>query len=419
LDLLLQLRSRICSFPRAATSANPRPEEAALKVHMTIDFRYLAVAATGFCAFVNLYAPQALLPSLAHELGVGAAAISTIMTASTLAIALTAPFTGVIADVLGRKRLISAAMFAVVIPTALVASASDVHQLVIWRFIQGLLLPPIFAVVIAYIGDEWPPSKATGVVGFYTAGASLGGFTGRFLTGVLADIFGWRLAISTLAVLTLVGALAVTSSLPRERKFVRSVGIASSIVQMLRHLQNPHLVATYAVGFGVLFNFIATFTYISFLLAAPPFNFSATLLGAIFTSYLVGVIAAPAAGRAVGKFGRRGFMTGVLALWACGIVLTLAPSVAAIVAGLSLCAGAGLLCQTVSTGYVTTIARTGRSSAVGLYVTSFYFGGSVGAFLPGIAYERWGWPGCVAMVLVMLVIMGTIVRLAWTPTPAL
>ena len=384
---------------------------------MTVDFRYLAVAATGFCVFLNLYAPQSLLPSLASEFGVGATAISTVITASTLAIALTAPFTGAIADVLGRKRVISAAMFAVVVPTALVSMASDVHQLVVWRFIQGLLLPPIFAVVIAYIGDEWPPSQATSVVGFYGAGASLGGFAGRFLTGLLADIFGWRLAIFSLAVLTLVGALAVTSSLPRERKFVRSVGIVSSIVQMLRHLQNPHLVATYAVGFGVLFNFIATFTYISFYLAAPPYNFSATLLGAIFVTYLVGVVAAPAAGRAVGKFGRRGFVGGVLVLWACGIVLTLAPSVAAIVAGLSLCAGAGVLCQTVSTGYVTTIAREGRSSAVGLYVTSFYFGGAVGAFLPGIAYERAGWPACVAMVLIMLVIMGLIVRLAWTPAP--
>ena len=83
-----------------------------------VRLRRFAVAITGFFAFLNLYSPQALLPALAREFGVGAAAISNIMTAGTLAIALTAPFTGALADVLGRKRVITAAMFAVVLPTA-------------------------------------------------------------------------------------------------------------------------------------------------------------------------------------------------------------------------------------------------------------------------------------------------------------
>ena len=381
---------------------------------MNVIIPRVAVGLAGFCAFLNLYAPQALLPSLAREFGVGAAAISTIMTASTLAIALTAPFTGAVADVLGRKRVITVAMIVVVIPTAMVALAANVHQLVFWRFVQGLLLPPIFAVTIAYIGDEWPPSEVTGIAGIYTAGASLGGFSGRFVTGLLADLFGWRAAFLALAALTLAGAAGIALMLPRERKFVPSVGFASSMVQMMRHLQNPQLIATYAVGFGVLFSFIATFTYVSFHLAAPPYNFSATLLGAIFITYLAGVAAAPTAGRAVGRFGRRSFILVVIGLWICGIALTLAPSVIVIMVGLAICAGCGLLCQTVSTGYVTTTATEGRSSAVGLYVTSFYVGGSVGAFVPGLAYEHAGWPACVALVAAMLVAMGLIVMLAWT-----
>ena len=68
--------------------------------------------------------------------------------------------------------------------------------------------------------------------------------------------------------------------LPPERKFVRSEGLAASMRQMLAHFRNGQLLATFAVGFGVLFNFIATFTYISFHLAAPPYNLSATWLGA-------------------------------------------------------------------------------------------------------------------------------------------
>src|SRR5438128_10693459 len=140
---------------------------------MLVDPRQFAIAIAGFCTFLNLYSPQAVLPALSHEFGVGVAEISTIMTASTLAIALTAPFTGAVADVLGRKRVITAAMLAVVTPMIGAASAPDVQALVVWRFIQVLLLPPIFAATLAYLGDEWPPAQVAGIAGIYIAGSSL------------------------------------------------------------------------------------------------------------------------------------------------------------------------------------------------------------------------------------------------------
>jgi YNFM family putative membrane transporter len=379
--------------------------------------RQLAAGLAGYCCFINLYSPQAILPLLSKEFGAGAAEISTIMTASTLAVALTAPFTGTVADVLGRKRVIVAAMAVLALPTVMVSLAPSLSALVFWRFMQGLTLPPIFAVTIAYIGDEWPAREAAAAAGVYTSGASLGGFSGRFVTGVLADLIGWRLAFDVLALITLAGAAAVFVLLPRERKFVRSQGLIASGKQMLRHLRNSQLIATYAVGFGALFCFIATFTFISFRLAAPPYNFSATWLGAIFVTYLVGTASTPWTGWVIGRFGRRQFMIGNIALWIAGIALTLAAPMWAIVVGLTVCAGCGLMCQSVSTGYVTITAQAGRSSAVGLYVTSFYIGGSFGAALGGLAWTLAGWPACVALVAAMLVIMAAIVALAWSGTP--
>lgn len=380
---------------------------------MRVEPRKIAVATAGFCTFLNLYSPQALLPALAREFHVGPAEISTIMTASTLAIALTAPFTGALADVLGRKRVITAAMLAVVVPMAGAALAADVQALIAWRFIQGLLLPPIFAVTIAYIGDEWPRPQVAGVAGVYIAGSSLGGFCGRFIPGLLGDLVGWRGAFLALAGLSLLGAVVLALLLPREKGFVRSEGLGASARHMLHHLRNPQLLATYAIGFGVLFNFIAVFTYVSFHLAAPPYSFSSTLLGTIFVTYLAGTAAAPATGWMIARLGRLRFILAVITAWSCGALLMLAPPIAAIVAGLTLCAVCGMLCQTIATGYVTAIAKEGRSSAVGLYVTSFYVGGSVGAFLPGLAWDAGGWPACIAMVLAMLAIMAGVAALAY------
>jgi MFS transporter, YNFM family, putative membrane transport protein len=375
--------------------------------------RQLAVGIAGYCCFINLYSPQSILPLLSREFDAGAAEVSTIITVSTLAVALTAPFTGAVADVLGRKRVIVAAMFALAVPTVMVGLSTSLSALIFWRAVQGLVLPPIFAVTVAYIGDEWPRREATTAAGIYSSGSSLGGFSGRLVTGFFADLVGWRWGFFALAAIALAGAVAVAFLLPPERKFVRSEGLLASGRQMLAHFRNGQLVATYAVGFGVLFNFICTFTFISFYLAAPPYNLSASWLGAIFVVYLVGSVLTPWAGWAVGRFGRRRFTVRVIALWGVGIALTLAPSLPLIILGLAISAGCGLICQAISTGYVTVTANAGRSSAVGLYVTSFYVGGSFGAALGGVTWTLGGWPACVALVAAMLLVMAGIVFFAW------
>jgi predicted MFS family arabinose efflux permease len=380
---------------------------------MAFDFRALAIATAGFTAFVNLYSPQALLPELSHEFGVGAGEISALMTAGTAAIALTAPFTGALADVLGRKRLITVAAFAVVVPTLIMTLASSVPQLVFWRFVQGLLLPPIFTVAVAYVGDEWPPADVPRVAGLFVSGCSVGGFCGRFVTGAVADLLSWRASFAAVALLTLAGALIVTTALPRERRFVRSGGFVASARQMLAHVRNPRLLPIYAVGFGVLFNFIATFTYVSFHLAGPPYFFTPTLLGSLFATYLGGSLVVPWVGRAIALVGRRRLVLGVIAVWIAGAVMLLAPAVIVIVIGLTLCATCGLVCQAVSTGYVITTAKEGRSSAAGLYASTFYIGGSAGAFLIGFVWNATGWSGCVAAIIATQAIMAAIVALAW------
>jgi len=374
----------------------------------------VAVAVAGFCAFINLYSPQAILPLLTSEFTASAAQVSTIITVSTLAVAITAPFTGAIADVLGRKRVIVAAMFVLVIPTVMVGFAQSLSSVIFWRAVQGLVLPPVFAVTVAYIGDEWPPAGATRAAGIYSSASSIGGFSGRLIVGVLADLVSWRAGFLALGAVACVGAIVVGFLLPKERGFVRSEGLVASGRHMLAHFRNGQLLATYAVGFGVLFNFIATFTYISFHLAAAPYNLSASALGLLFVVYLAGASLSPWTGWAVARFGRRRFVIRVLAVWAVGIALTLMPSLPVIIIGLALCAACGLLVQAVSTGYVAITAKAGRSSAVGLYVTAFYVGGSSGAALGGVAWAYGKWPACVVMVLATLVLMTLIVTYLWT-----
>lgn len=385
---------------------------------MSLESGRLAVALAGFTTFLNLYAPQSVLPLLAQEFHAAPTKVSLTVTAPTAAVALIAPFTGVVADMLGRKPVIVAAMFALIAPTVMAGLAPNLDALVFWRFVQGLMLPPIFAVTVAYIGEEWPRAQALGIAGLYTSATSFGGFFGRFATGAVADAVDWRAAFTVLAALTLLFACLVAALLPRERHFVRSVGLRAALVQMLRHFGNPQLVAVYAVGFGVLFTFVATFTYVNFILAAPPFGLSPTFLGLIFVVYLAGSLIAPFTGRWVARFGRRRLVTFTIGLWIGGLLITLIPSLPVIIAGLTVSAACGLLCQSISTGVVAVTAEHGHSSAVGLYVTCYYIGGSVGGVVPGLAWSVHGWPGCIATVITALVLMAVIVWRFWREAEA-
>jgi YNFM family putative membrane transporter len=127
-------------------------------------------------------------------------------------------------------------------------------------------------------------------------------------------------------------------------------------------------------------------------------------------------VSASMTGRGVARFGRRTFVIAAIAVWIAGILLTLVPSLPVIILGLAVASACGMACQASSTSYVSTSAKGGVSSAVGLYVTAFYIGGSVGAFVPGLLWLWGGWTGTVALVTGSLVLMGLVVTLFWSDT---
>jgi len=358
-----------------------------------------AAAAGGACAFLNLYATQPLLPLLADVFKASPAEAGLTITAGTLAIALVAPLAGGLADGWGRKRVILLAILAVIVPTLLAAQAGSLTELILWRFVQGLFLPFIFAITVAYVGEEWEAGEAAAVTGLYIAGTVLGGFSGRLVAGLVADAAGWRAAFLALAAIDALYALVIWRWLPAERKFVARPGLGPAVRAMASHLGNPSLRAAYAIGFLLLFVLVSTFTYSNFLLAAPPYTLPPSLLGSVFVVYLAGAAASPVAGRLAGRYGHRRVASVGVGIACLGLCLSLLPSLVAILAGLAVATIGIFTTQSVTTAFVTVSAPFARSAAVGLYVSAYYLGGSVGAVLPAPAWQAGGWPACVAVIL--------------------
>jgi len=374
---------------------------------MRVDRVSLAAAAAGISTFLNLYTPQAVLPSLAATFGVPLARTGLTITASLLAVALVAPFAGAISDAFGRKRLIVGAALAVTVPTVLVATSPTLEAMLLWRFVQGLLLPFVFAVTVAYIGEECEGPAAIRAAGVYSSGAIFGGFSGRFVAGIAAEFGGWRLGFLAAAALTGLAAIAVAILLPQEKKFrpMRG-GVRATLRGWREHIGNGRLWGTCAVGFGMLFSVVATFTYVNFRLAGAPFNLSPGALGSVFSVYLVGVITTPLSTRLAVAIGRQRTAALAAAVAIAGELWTLLPTLPAVILGLALASAGLFVAQALGLGFIGVAAPRARSSAVGIYVSTYYVGGALGGLLPGGLWHRFGWPGCVALACAMIFAMG-------------
>ncbi len=389
---------------------------------MTFDRPRAAVTIGGFCAFLDLYAPQAVLPQLAQDFGISAAVAGSTVGISTLAVAGAAPFVGMLADRLGRKITIVAAALLLTLPSIMLVLAGGLNQILLWRFVQGLLLPAIFSPVVAYVSEEWPPGEAADVMGLYVAGSALGGFSGRFITALMAEHFGWRMGFGVLTLITLACGLAIWRWMPSERRRPRPAGSAGrgGFVALYGHLRNPALLATCAVGFAVLGSMVATFTYVNFHLAGAPFHLGTAQLGMIFLVYPIGAAVAPASGLLIRRMGRRGAVVLAMAVSCLGLLATLQANLAAVVAGLALFVIGVFTVQSAAMGFVGQVAKSAKATAVGLYVCSYYIGGSVGAVLPGLlVWQAAGWAGCVALVLAIIAAAAALAWRTWRDDPVL
>jgi YNFM family putative membrane transporter len=373
----------------------------------------LPVVLAGVAAFLDLYSTQPLLPLLTRTFGASTFEAGLTITAPTIAVAIFAPFIGRLADRLGLRRVIVLSAWTLTLATALAGTSHSLHQLIAWRFVQGMATPGIFASTVAYIHEVWPASHAGRATAAYMTGTIIGGFTGRAVSGLVAADASWQAAFVALAILTAAVATALTLWLPGEPR--GKSPIARSHDRPIHLFRNRRLIATCGVGFSVLFTQVAMFTYVTFHLAAPPYNLSTVALGWLFVVYLVGAVVTPFAGHWIDIYGHRTGIASAMAIGGAGALLTLVPWLPAIVSGLALCATGVFTAQATTSSYIGAVTPSDRALAVGLYSTFYYAGGSVGGALPSAFWRAGGWSACVLLVVLVQLVGAGIALTQWSP----
>ena len=314
----------------------------------------------GVCTFLNVYTTQPLLPLFRQIFRASELQVSFTVSATIFATALTAPVIGMIAERRGRKKVIVPSLFLLTIPTALAATSTSLSQLIFWRFAQGLFVPGVIAVMLAYVNEEWAGRGVGRAMSAYVTGTVIGGFLGRFISGVIAAHWHWRSAFVVIAALNLIGAVIVRAWLPLAKNFVRADHVRQVLHQAREHLRNPRLLANFGMGAAILFTLVGCFTYTNFYLAAAPFNLNSAQLGSIFFVYLLGVVITPQSGRFLDRFGFRHTALAYCAMMIGGLLLTLVRSLPVVIIGLAIFSSGVFVAQaaaTVQTGVIAARAR--------------------------------------------------------------
>lgn len=367
----------------------------------------------GFFAFLNVYSLQAVLPMVMQDFNATPVQAGLAVGATVLAVGLVSPFMGMLSDSVGRKNILCSSLLFMSVPTALIPLVHSFEWLIALRFMQGLAVPGIVVVLIAYISEEFAAQGLARMMSTYVGGTIMGGFSGRFITGHAGDVLGWRGAFFLLAAMNLLGALAVIWRLPASRNFVAHSDFRGALHTLRLHLANTRLMAACAVGFCVLFSLVGAFTYVNLYLAGSPFHLSSAGLANVFAVYLVGVFVTPLAARYIDKLGYMRSLQWGLAISASGLLMTLLPALACVIAGLAICSTGVFLCQSATISGIAKNVTEGRSLATGIYYLSYYAGGAAGSWLAGIAFESQGWGGSVAVIAVFQVIAALIVTVVW------
>jgi MFS transporter, YNFM family, putative membrane transport protein len=385
-----------------------------------VVLRSLIIGLTAFLTVVDLFATQAILPSLARHYNVSPAAMGFAVNSSTMGMAIAGLVVGFFSQHIDRRLGILLSLAILAVPTTLLAVAPNLAVFTILRVMQGLCMASAFALTLAYLGEQCSSMDAAGAFAAYITGNVASNLIGRLVSAAVVDTFGLASNFYLFAGLNLAGAALVYFTIRRVRPMPSMPMSRSPFSAMLDHWRNPALRAAFGIGFCILFAFIGTFTFVNFVLVRPPLSLGRMDLGFVYFVFLPSIVTTLMAGAAVALFGTRPAIWAALLVAALGLPLLLSSHLSAVLIGMVLVGVGTFFAQAAATGFVGRASSENRGVASGTYLACYFLGGLAGSAVLGQLFDHLGWAACVSGVGASLAVAAWLaVRLRITESPRL
>ncbi|HEF8784084.1 TPA: MFS transporter [Providencia alcalifaciens] len=392
--------------PNAALTSTPPKKhyiqrDDALYLRVTLSF-----FTVGFATFALLYFVQPILPMLSADFNVSPATASLSLSLSTGLMALGLLVTGPISDAIGRKNVMVISLTCAALFTLMSSIMESWQGILIARALVGLSLSGVAAVAMTYLSEEIHPSYVALSMGLYISGNSIGGMSGRLMTGVIADYYSWRVAVVILGSLALLAAIGFWRLLPPSQHFrASSLKPKNLWVNLHLHLRDTGLPWLLIEGFILMGGFVTMYNYIGYRLLESPYNFSQSVVGFLSIIYLTGTYSATKTGSLTQKYGFGRILIAAIAMMLMGVILTLHSNIWVILLGMTVLTTGFFAGHSVASSWVGRRAKRARGQASSLYLFSYYAGSSIAGTLGGLFWASYGWNG-VALFIASLLLLG-------------
>ena len=356
--------------------------------HFLIHHQLLIIYTCTILTLCTLYAVQPIQPLFEKEFDLSRFEAVIFTTVIMLPLGFAPIFYGYILETFSSKLFLRNAVLILGILELCFAWSSSYSVLLTIRALQGLLIPAVLTSLMSYISFITPKDKVQQAIGYYIGATILGGFIGRLLSGILSDLFGWRLffVLLGIALVLMFGALSFLS------EEVKVDFVKPKLSQVMDVLKNKTFFNIYMMMFFIFFVFQALLNFLPFQLK----TFSSTMgygkVGMMYAGYIIGFIISIRILWMIRLFGNetKTIIFGILT-YVVGLQIFHVNDYMVMFGGMFVFCAGFFIIHSVASGLISKLAHEKRAISNGLYLSFYYAGGTIGTFAPGVFYHYLGW----------------------------
>lgn len=358
----------------------------------------LVLLLSAACAFsvANVYYAQPLLDAIAVDFAISLARVGMVIAATQIGCACALLLVVPLGDRLNRHRLLAVQQILLIAALLMVGISSSSLVLLAAMLLVGLLGTAMTQGLIAFAATLATPQERGRVVGAAQGGVVIGLLVARTLSGLLADIGGWRTVYVFSAAITLLLLPILARLLPKQPDSELKLSYWQLLRSMLSLLRHDRILQVR--GMLALLMFAAFSIFWSTLvlpLSQPPFLFSHSAIGVFGLVGAVGALAAMKAGHLADRgWAQRASGVSLLLLVFAWLPLGLmGQGIIYLIGGIILLDLAGQAIHVLNQSMIFTAHPQSHSRLVGCYMLFYAVGSGLGAFAGSHIYAWAGWHG--------------------------